>query len=78
MNIRVVSSTDAQNQFGKLIDDAKKEPVMIQKNGRDQVVMISAEEYQRLAQQNIVNPEVSSSLQRSMKKWDKLYKTLAK
>ena len=78
MNIRVVSSTDAQNQFGKLLDDAKKEPVMIQKNGRDQVVMISAEEYQRLAQQNIVNPEVSSSLQRSMKKWDKLYKTLAK
>lgn len=42
MNIRVVTSTEAQNQFGKLIEDAQKEPVMIQKNGRDQAVIISA------------------------------------
>lgn len=78
MNIRVVSSTEAQNQFGKLLDDAKSEPVMIQKNGRDQVVMISAETYQRIIQESGVNPHVSASLQRSMKRWDKLYQTLAK
>ncbi len=77
MNIRVVSSTEAQNQFGKLLDDAKTEPVMIQKNGRDQVVMISAETYKRIIQESGVNPQVSASLQRSMKRWDKLYQTLA-
>lgn len=78
MTIRVVSSTEAQNQFGKLLDDAKREPVMIQKNGRDQVVMVSVEDYQRMVQESAVNPGVRASLNRSLKKWDKLYTSLAK
>lgn len=78
MTIRVITSTEAQNQFGKLMEDAKKEPVMIQKNGRDQVVMLSAEDYERIILQSNVNPAVKSSLERSMKRWDKLYVSLAK
>ena len=78
MNIRVVTSTEAQNQFGKLMEDAKREPVMIQKNGRDQVVMLSAEDYQRIIRESDVNPVVKTSLERSLKRWDKLYTALAK
>jgi len=78
MKIRVVSSTEAQNQFGKLIEDAKKEPVMVQKNGRDQVVIISAEDYEALSKKTNVNPQVKKSLERSLKRWDKLYEALAR
>jgi prevent-host-death family protein len=78
MNIRVVTSTEAQNQFGKLIEDAKKEPVMIQKNGRDQVVVLSVDEFNKITNERDVNPLVKNSLERSLKRWDKLYESLAK
>ena len=34
-----ISATDAKNKFGKLLEMARKEPVRIQKNGRDVAVM---------------------------------------
>ena len=76
--LKTVSSTEAQNNFGKLIDDAKQEPIMIQKNGRDQAVILSAEEFNRIASETNVNPLVKSSLERSLKRWDKLYEALAR
>lgn len=78
MTIRVITSTEAQNQFGKLIEDAQKEPVMVQKNGRDQVVIMSAEDYSQITKGSNVNPSVKKSLERSLKRWDKLYESLAK
>ncbi len=43
--MRIESATDAKNRFGALMDAALREPVMIQRSGRNSVVMISAEDY---------------------------------
>jgi prevent-host-death family protein len=43
-----MSARDAKNSFGRLIDLARAEPVAIQKYGRSVVVVLAAEEYERL------------------------------
>ncbi len=43
-----VSTADFIKNYGTLADKALQEPVTITKNGRDRLVMISAEEYARL------------------------------
>ncbi len=78
MNIRVITSTEAQNQFGKLIEDAQKEPVMIQKNGRDQVVIISAEEYEAIKVKAVSNPLIKEAHKRSIERRRSVYEALAK
>jgi prevent-host-death family protein len=45
---RIVSASDAQKRFGEMVDAALREPVMVQRHGRDVVTMISVEEYRRL------------------------------
>lgn len=43
-----MSARDAKNGFGRLIDLARAKPVTIEKYGRSVVVVVSAEEYERL------------------------------
>jgi prevent-host-death family protein len=43
-----VSTADFIKNYGALADKALTEPVTITKNGRDRLVVVSAEEYQRL------------------------------
>lgn len=43
-----ISSKDAKNGFGRLMDAARAEPVIVQKHGRPFVVVLSVEEYERL------------------------------
>ena len=43
-----VSTTEFIKQFGELSDKALTEPVTITKNGRDRLVVLSADEYARL------------------------------
>ena len=43
-----VSTADFIKNYGTLADKALTEPVTITKNGRDRLVMLSAEEYARL------------------------------
>ncbi|MEP6755713.1 MAG: type II toxin-antitoxin system prevent-host-death family antitoxin [Chthonomonadales bacterium] len=40
------SATDVKNHFGEYVEKAQLEPVMVQKSGRDAVVLISAREYE--------------------------------
>ncbi|HEL3818065.1 TPA: type II toxin-antitoxin system Phd/YefM family antitoxin [Stenotrophomonas maltophilia] len=42
------SAKDAKYHFGRLIDTARAEPVVVEKHGRPVVVVLSIEEYQRL------------------------------
>lgn len=42
------SASDAKVQFGEMMAKAQREPVAITKNGRPSVVVISAEEYDKL------------------------------
>ena len=78
MTIRVVTSTEAQNQFGKLIEDAKKEPVMVQKNGRDQVVIISAEDYEEIQKVTDNTDMIMKLHEESIEEFSDLYTELAK
>lgn len=48
MNDMRVSTADFIKNYGTLADKALQEAVTITKNGRDRLVMISAEEYSRL------------------------------
>jgi prevent-host-death family protein len=43
-----ISSAEFQKQFGALSDKALMEPLTITRNGRDRLVLLSVEEYERL------------------------------
>jgi prevent-host-death family protein len=43
-----MSAKDAKDGFGRLIDTARAEPVVIKKHGRAFVVVMSVEEFERL------------------------------
>ena len=45
-----IAAKDAKNGFGLLLDTARAEPVVVEKHGRAVVVVLSAEEYDRLKQ----------------------------
>ena len=42
------TATHAKTQFGQLLDMATKEPIAIQKSGRNVAVIMSFEDYKRL------------------------------
>jgi len=48
MSITRVTASEFQKTFGALSDKALREPVAITKQGRDHLVVLSAEEYARL------------------------------
>lgn len=43
-----MSAKDAKYGFGRLIDLARSEPVVVEKHGRPVVVVLAIEEYERL------------------------------
>jgi len=43
-----VSAVEFQRNFGRYQDEALKQPLSITRNGRDWLVILSVEEYQRL------------------------------
>ncbi len=50
--MKYMSSKDAKNGFGRLLDTALAEPVTIEKHGRPVVVVLSVKEYGRLAKRS--------------------------
>jgi prevent-host-death family protein len=76
-----ISATDAKNKFGEVLEMVRKEPVRIQKNGRDVAVILSAEEYADLSERagaTKVRPLVDKLLARSIERRKSLYQALAK
>lgn len=76
-----ITATDAKNKFGQLLEMAQKEPVRIQKNGRDVAVLVSPEQYSALVNDSTapkVNPLVVKLHGESVKRWGKVYEALAK
>ena len=47
--VNSVSAREAKYNFGKLIDTARAEPVVIEKHGRPVVVVVAVEEFERLS-----------------------------
>ncbi len=76
-----ITATDAKNKFGQLLEMAQKEPVRIQKNGRDVAVVLSPEQYGELVRgeaQPKVRPLVETLMARSIERRRSLYEALAK
>jgi prevent-host-death family protein len=46
--MKTLSAREAKYNFGRLIDSARAEPVVVEKHGRPVVVVLSVEEYERL------------------------------
>lgn len=51
--MRTVSATEAKQGLAGVIEAARKEPVIIQRQKRDVAVVVSPSEYQRLVRLNI-------------------------
>jgi prevent-host-death family protein len=43
-----VAATDLKNRLGQIINQAQREPVLVQSHGRDVVVIVDHEEFARL------------------------------
>jgi PHD/YefM family antitoxin component YafN of YafNO toxin-antitoxin module len=54
-----VTTAEFIKNYGSLADKALTEPVTITKNGRDRLVVVSAEEYSRLTRRDrrVIRPE---------------------
>ena len=74
------SASDAKNRFGQLIDMAQAGPVRVQRQGRDFAIVMSPEEFRRMAEaaRGRVNPVVERLHAESAARWASVYEALAK
>jgi prevent-host-death family protein len=49
--MRLESATDVKNHFGEMMDAALREPIIIQRSGRNTAVMMAYEEYEEMMAQ---------------------------
>ncbi|MBV8063449.1 MAG: type II toxin-antitoxin system Phd/YefM family antitoxin [Nevskia sp.] len=47
--MKILTSVEAQNRFGELLDSVQREPVTITRRGRTVAVVLSAEDMEELA-----------------------------
>ena len=74
------SASDAKNRFGQLLDMAQAETVRVQRQGRDIAVVMSPDEFRRMAEaaRGRVNPAVERLHAESARRWASVYEALAK
>ena len=48
-----VAATQAKNRLGAVLDDAQREPIVIQRQDRDIAVVISIAEFERMRASNV-------------------------
>ena len=76
--MKTIQATDAKNRFGELLEDAGKEPVLIQKSGRDVAVILSKAEYDRRLKTFSRKELVQRYHEESIERFGPLYEELAK
>ena len=57
--MKTMSAKDAKNSFGLLLDQARAEPVQVEKYGRPVVVVMSVEEFEKLSSARTKGRQVS-------------------
>lgn len=74
------SASDAKNRFGQLLDLAQAGPVRVQRQGRDVAIVMSPDEYRRMADaaRGKVSPAVETLHAESATRWARVYEALAK
>ena len=76
--MKIIQATEAKNRFGELLEDAGKEPVLIQKSGRDVAVILSKAEYDRRLKTFSRQELVQRYHEESIERFGPLYEELAK
>jgi prevent-host-death family protein len=51
--VKTVAATEAKNRLGAILDEAQREPIVIRRQDRDIVVVLSMAEYERLRSGNV-------------------------
>jgi antitoxin Phd len=51
--VKKITATDAKNRLGAVLDDAQREPVVIQRQERDVAVILSMAEFERMRTGNV-------------------------
>lgn len=73
-----VTATEAKNKFGELLETVNKEPVFIQKNGRDVAVLMSKADFEARDQRAAKKALVQKLHEESMDEYADVYQALAK
>lgn len=76
--MKTMQASDAKNRFGELLEDADKEPVLIQKDGRDMAVILSKAEYDRRLKPSSGKELVKRFHEESIDRFGPVYGELAK
>jgi len=53
----VVSANEIKQNFGKILQDSQRQPVVIRRYGRDTAVLISMEEYRKITEAHVASFE---------------------
>jgi antitoxin Phd len=74
------SASDAKHRFSQLINMAQSEPIRITRRGRDVAIVMSPEEFHRMAEaaRGKVNPAVERLHAESARRWASVYAALAR
>lgn len=51
--MRRVAATEAKNRLGAVLDEAQREPIVIQRQDRDVAVVLSMAEFERMRTSNV-------------------------
>jgi prevent-host-death family protein len=51
--MRTITASEARREFAEIIESARREPIVIQRQQRDVAVLISPDEYRRLVHLNV-------------------------
>jgi PHD/YefM family antitoxin component YafN of YafNO toxin-antitoxin module len=76
-----LTATEAKKHFGKMLDDAKRDPVFIWRDGKLSHVVVSWDAFKRVIDRNQpegVRPIVEELLAKSIEKHHNLYVALSK
>ena len=66
-NMKTITAREAKNRFGKLLDEAQREPVTVTKQGRPFAVVISANSFDKDAYDRALRDKLLAMLKESQK-----------
>ena len=66
--MKTLTAKDAKYSFGRLIDLARAEPVVVSKHGRPVVVVMSVEEFEQLEERALAAGKPGNTAQRAKAK----------
>jgi len=76
--MKTMQATEARNNFGKLLEDAISGPMVVQKNGRDMVVVVSKADFDRNFKSGSKLDRIRKFHEESIQQYEEVYKALAK